>query len=220
MKEMKKTNFDENSVMELLNRQYLEAEGQNEVNYWDSLARIIMEAIESRNVQGLSQADLAFLMKTKQSVISRFENMGRKPNYDFIARLSIAFGHAPGMTLYGEYMAVVPQDKHQFVKRMTTREGVSTQKLVDQLLGDAIEAKEAEEDLMARIRDATVESQSSTVDVNAEIGDAAATSESLYRGSKTCMTDLPQHLHPDQDEDERVFGKTSAAGTHADRRIA
>lgn len=174
---MKKTNLNENSVMELLDKQYLEAEDQNEVNYWDSLARIIMEAIESRHVQGLSQADLASLMKTKQSVISRFENMGRRPNYDFIARMSIAFGHVPGMTLYGEHMAVVPQDKHQFVKHLSTKEGVSPQKLVEQLLGDAIAAKEAKEDLLIGISDATVEFPSSTVDVMAGTGYAAGTSE-------------------------------------------
>jgi transcriptional regulator with XRE-family HTH domain len=105
----------------------------HQVEYWDSFARLIMEMIESRHVQKLSQAQLAQLMGTKQSVISRFENMGRLPSYDFIARLAIALGHSPGMTLYGEQMAVVPLAKHKLIKQLAEQEGISTQALVERV---------------------------------------------------------------------------------------
>ena len=141
MEEQGKVIPREESVVELMDKQYIEADNRSEIDYWEPFARIIMEAIESRYTQGLSQADLACLMKTKQSVISRFENMGRKPNYDFIARLSIALGHSPGITLYGEYMAVVPQDKQALIKHMAAGKAVPTQRFVEQLLVSAINAK-------------------------------------------------------------------------------
>ncbi len=51
---------------------------------------MIQECVSKRIEKKLSQKDLAERMGTKQSVISRFENMGRIPNYDFIIRLANA----------------------------------------------------------------------------------------------------------------------------------
>jgi hypothetical protein len=82
-------------------------------------------------------------MKTKQTVISRFENMGRLPNYDFIARLPLALGHTPGMTLCGDYMAVVPIEKQNFIKELAEKENISTRKFIQDilpLLGGLIQA--------------------------------------------------------------------------------
>lgn len=224
MKNQGKVRHDGKSISELLDQQYLEANNRPEIDYWDPLARIIMEVIESRHIQGVSQADLASLMKTKQSVISRFENMGRKPNYDFIARLSIALGHAPGMTLYGEYMAVVSQDKHESVKRMAADEGVPTQKFVEQLLEHAIVTREAEEYLLTNILNTTVEFQSSTVDTIGALGDTADTTVWLSikpdREQKAGSYYLPQQLRADEGADEAVCGHGSQASTIADRLTA
>ena len=115
------------------------------VEYWDSFARLIVEAVESRHARGISQVTLAQSMSTKQSVISRFENMGRLPSYDFIARLSIALGHSPGMTLYGEYMAVIPLAKQSLVKERATIEGLSTQKFVERIVDRATTVSEPQE---------------------------------------------------------------------------
>src|SRR4030042_5940176 len=123
MREKRKVSPRNSSAAEILDKQYLESENREAIDYWDPLAQIIMEMIEARHAQGLSQAGLATLMKTKQSVISRFENMGRKPNYDFFARLSIALKHAPGATLYGEYMAVLPIEEQGVVNNWESQAG-------------------------------------------------------------------------------------------------
>jgi transcriptional regulator with XRE-family HTH domain len=86
----------------------------------------------------MSQSDLADLMKTKQSVISRFENMGRLPNYDFIARLSSALGHSPGMTLYGDYMALVPHEQQPIIKQLAEKGNLSTKTFVQRILDQSI----------------------------------------------------------------------------------
>ncbi|HEY9593508.1 MAG TPA: helix-turn-helix transcriptional regulator [Spirochaetia bacterium] len=106
----------------------------DETSYWDPFAHIIMESIESRHVQGISQSELASRMKTKQSVISRFENMGRLPNYDFVARLANALGHVPGMTLYGEFMAIVPLAMQDKVLAAAQAEQMPVQEFVNRLL--------------------------------------------------------------------------------------
>ena len=89
---------------DLLETQYLEAPNRAEIDYTRPLAQLTSECVELRDTFGISQTQLAERMNTKQSVISRFENLdGRLPSYDFIARLSAALGHSPGMTLYGDW---------------------------------------------------------------------------------------------------------------------
>jgi transcriptional regulator with XRE-family HTH domain len=113
------------------------------VEYWDPLAQLIMETIDARHRQKMSQSTLARKMGTKQSVISRFENMGRLPNYDFISRLALALGHMPGMTLSGEMMFVVPQPLRESVSRRASQAGVPVQSLLTGILEAGLNARTA-----------------------------------------------------------------------------
>lgn len=138
---MKEKFENEHSLTKLLDEQYLEDENRSELDYWEPFSRIITESISLRYLRDMSQTDLAKIMNTKQSVISRFENMGRLPNYDFIARLSIALGHIPGITLQGDYMAIVPLEKQQFIKELAEQENTPTRKFVQKILEQGIEVK-------------------------------------------------------------------------------
>lgn len=133
-----KTN-EEEPVVEMLDKQYLESSNKKELDYWAPLSKIILESVELRDSKGLSQTDLASLMKTKQSVISRFENMGRIPSYDFIARLAIALNHSPGMTLYGDFMAIVPAEKQKIIKEIANEEKTTTNRVVQNILDTGID---------------------------------------------------------------------------------
>lgn len=130
---------NDNPLSEYLDSQYLEAPNKKDIDYHAPYARLIAECVELRHDEDLTQAELAHRMATKQSVISRFENLdGRLPSYDFIARLAIALGHSPGMTLYGDFMAKVPLEKQAFVRELAAREGIPTQRLVEIMLEKAI----------------------------------------------------------------------------------
>ena len=96
-------------------------------------------------------------MKTTQSVISRFENMGRLPSYDFFTRLALSLNHSPGMTLYGDYMAVVPHEKQLFIKDLADGGKISTKKFVQDLLEQCI-SKMNPEEFNVEIPDATASS--------------------------------------------------------------
>ena len=148
-----------NSFSDILDSQYLEADNKKEIDYWSPLSKIIVESIELRGCKHLSQAELAKKMKTSQSVISRFENLGRIPSYDFIAKLSIALGHVPGITLYGDYMATVPIEKHDLIVKIAKENSISTQKLVQIILEQAIEKREnAIYDTNKKLHDSVVDS--------------------------------------------------------------
>lgn len=116
----------------------MEADNKDELDYYAPYTKIIMESIELRDSKRISQNSLAELMNTKQSVISRFENMGRMPGYHFIARLALALDHSPGMTLYGDYMAVVPIEKQKLIKEQADMQRISTSRLVQSILDQGI----------------------------------------------------------------------------------
>lgn len=130
----------ENTIASVLDDLYLHGENRQEVNFWAPLAHLTTECLESRDAEGISQSELAERMKTTQSVISRFENMGgsRLPSYGFIARLSQAFGHEAGMTLYGDFMAVVPSKRQAFITQIAKQRNLPARVLVEQLLEQAI----------------------------------------------------------------------------------
>jgi len=135
---MSDENMKEDFFLDILDKQYEESNNKQELDFWFSISKVILESIEIRDLNKISQSDLAQKMKTRQSVISRFENMGRLPNYDFLSRLSIALGHKLGMTLYGDFMAVVPADKQNLIKTMAKKEQVATDKYVQNLLEESI----------------------------------------------------------------------------------
>ncbi|MDH5718724.1 MAG: helix-turn-helix transcriptional regulator [Spirochaetia bacterium] len=127
---------------------------EKEIEYWDALNEIILESVQLRDNKNLSQGDLAKKMETKQSVISRFENMGRVPNYDFISRLSLALEQKLGMTLCGDYMAVVPIEKQEIVNKMAKLEDTSPKEFLQALLEYAIEMKEKKFNLLTKFPNA------------------------------------------------------------------
>ncbi len=136
----KKRNLDTGSLsaIDFLDREYLNSKNKDDLDYWDPLSNIVIECLELRGENGLSQNRLSEIMKTRQSVISRFENMGRIPSYDFIARLAKALGHTPGVTLHGDYMATVPLEQQTFIKHLAEKENIPTKRKTQDLLEQAI----------------------------------------------------------------------------------
>jgi transcriptional regulator with XRE-family HTH domain len=132
----------EKSIVDLLDEQYLEADNKEEIGYWSALSQLVSETLIRRGLNGISQADLASRMSTTQSVISRFENLGRKPSYDFVARLSLALDGVLGMTISGDFMAVVPLTMQDVVRRMAEEKKIPTRSLVESLLEGAIRGLE------------------------------------------------------------------------------
>lgn len=131
--------YKEVSVLEDFEKDYLSSENKNDLDYWSPYSKIIIESIELRDQKALSQKALAKTMNTTQSVISRFENMGRLPSYDFVARLSQSLGHSLGMTLMGDFMAVVPIEKQNFIVEESKKKNISTNKFIQGLLNESIE---------------------------------------------------------------------------------
>jgi transcriptional regulator with XRE-family HTH domain len=67
-------------------------EVQNELKMNEAEYKIIEEIIMARKERNLTQKDLAELIGTKQSNISRFESGNYNPSLDFLNKLASAVG--------------------------------------------------------------------------------------------------------------------------------
>ena len=142
MKLINSDNNNEIDAVDFMNQEYESSENKNEIDYWSAYSKVILESLHLRSKFNLSQSQLADLLRTTQSVISRFENMGRLPSYDFLARMAQAFKDNLGITLSGNFMAVVPLEKQQFIDQLAKKEKQETQTFVQGLLDEVIFMKE------------------------------------------------------------------------------
>lgn len=149
----KRTKNHEEPVSDFLDEDYRSADNKDELDYWAPLSKLIVESVALRDRKGLSQKDLADAMGTTQSVISRFENMGRVPSYDFIARMAIALGHAPGMTLNGDFMYTVPTEMQDNVSQAAELSGKSTQEFLRKFLKEKLQELELQNSKVINILD-------------------------------------------------------------------
>jgi transcriptional regulator with XRE-family HTH domain len=103
------------------------------------LEEFILEVIERRGELEISQKELAELLGTTQSVISRFENLGRKPGYDFIKRVTEKLGGELLITLNGDYTLVVPKELREKVDELASKEGFNTKEFLNYLLRESLD---------------------------------------------------------------------------------
>lgn len=111
---------------------------KNNSLYWDMLNSFILEVQLLRYEKGITQKQLADLMQTKQTAISRFENMGRAPNYDFIVRLANSLGCTPKLYVDGDYAVQVPETLRASVTQISEKNHISVESYLTEIIQNAI----------------------------------------------------------------------------------
>jgi transcriptional regulator with XRE-family HTH domain len=111
------------------------------LDYYAPLNDLILEIVEERVRQNLTQGDLARRLGTRQSAVSRFENLGRKPGFDFLYRVASALGGKLFITIHGRYAALVPHKYREFIDKLAREENKDPETVVKDLLVEAIEQK-------------------------------------------------------------------------------
>ncbi len=77
---------------EVKNMLLQDQETKDEFEALEPIYEIKSQLIQLRNEKGLSQKDLAELIGTKQSAISRLESGNYNPSLDFLSKLAHALG--------------------------------------------------------------------------------------------------------------------------------
>lgn len=162
----------------------------DELNTWEPYAKLIVEFQELTHKYNLTQTEIAKRINSKQSVISRFINMGRLPSYDFLIRLSKALDGKLGITFNDNYMATLPIEKFDKVTYYSNLNKVSTKSFLQNLLNKAVDEIDSikyknEKELRthsyienANLHSSWLETPSSNLIENAKTSNASSTYES------------------------------------------
>jgi transcriptional regulator with XRE-family HTH domain len=102
-------------------------------------ADLVFEAIRRRIELGLSQIDLAEKIDSTQSVISRFENLGRQPSIGFLERIAKALDLKLSATLNGDFMYIVPYRLQSFVKQSAEAQDLDSRKYLTNTITDHLD---------------------------------------------------------------------------------
>jgi len=100
----------------------------------DPLDDFIVEVINERLDRNLSQEDVAQKMNTKQSAISRFENLGRKPSYEFMEKIANALGGNLYLTIHGDYTLTVPKEYREQLDLLSKQRNQNPKEILMELL--------------------------------------------------------------------------------------
>lgn len=136
----------ERDIGELFEKLRKDQETAETLDYYAPLNALILEVVEERTYQNLTQEELARRLGTRQSAISRFENLGRKPGFDFLQKVARALGGKLFITIHGQYAALVPRKYREFVDRLARGRNTAPEAVVRELLVEALERKMEEEE--------------------------------------------------------------------------
>lgn len=105
---------------------------------YDALSSFLTDYESLKNRQSLTQKDIAEVMGTTQSAISRIESMKTNPTYKQLLKMSNAVNGKLYITPMGDMTATVHYDLQELVRECAAKENVSTEDWVDAKLNDAV----------------------------------------------------------------------------------
>lgn len=125
-KNVMKKIIDEGRLAELeqYNPYLPEANKDRELAYYYLTRDIIFELMEIREAKGLSQADLAKKMGTKQTAISRFENYNGEPTLEFMFKYAWALEAELRISANSEYSITLSEADYKRIALLAERNGI------------------------------------------------------------------------------------------------
>ncbi|WP_427365529.1 helix-turn-helix domain-containing protein [Candidatus Caldatribacterium saccharofermentans] len=158
----------ERDIEELFEKLRKDRETAETLDYYAPLNALILEVVEERTYQNLTQEELARRLGTRQSAISRFENLGRKPGFDFLQKVARALGGKLFITIHGQYAALVPRKYRELINRLARERDTTPEAVVRELLVEALERKMGEELFAEIIRTVSVPRKNPVVSAGPE----------------------------------------------------
>lgn len=104
---------------------------------------IMNEVSTLMNNKRINKAQLARKLNVSKSYITQLFTCDKVINLKLIAQIQDTFGISFGITLNGEYMAVVPIKEQPFIKKLAEEENIPTKDYVQNLLDISINNRKA-----------------------------------------------------------------------------
>ncbi len=101
---------------------------------WGALSQFILDFEFLKDIQNLTQDDIARTMGTKQSAISRVLRMKGKPSYDILRKMSTAVNGSLFISPMDEYSFTVPYELQDRIKQEAIQRGTTVKMLLKEYL--------------------------------------------------------------------------------------
>jgi len=107
------------------NSDFPDMEQDIDLAYHHLVSNLIIELTDLREETGLTQAEVAAKMGTKQTAISRFERYNTKPTLEFINKYAWALGAKLLITPHGKSAIVLKETHYRVMEELAYRRGVT-----------------------------------------------------------------------------------------------
>jgi len=129
------------------------------------LSEFILDIVDLRRRKNISQKELAEIMGTKQTSISRFENLNTNPKINYLYKITKALGENLYISPFGNYSYTIPLIQQNEFKAIAKENGNSPKEELKELVKNHIEnnkcVSDETEDNKTRSTKLTIESETS-----------------------------------------------------------
>jgi len=115
--------IDEGVELDQFNPYLPEAKLDDDLDYYYLNSNAILDLMDIRRAKGLSQADVAAMMGTKQAAVSRFERYSCEPTLKFIHKYARALGAKLLLTPYGKHTIVMKETEYKAMEKIAHDHG-------------------------------------------------------------------------------------------------
>lgn len=139
--------MDEGYEFEQYNPNLPEADEDDELAYHYLVSHLIIDLMDIREAKGLTQAELAQKMGTKQAAISRFEKYNTQPTLEFMFKYARALGVDLQLSTQKENVISFSKADYKRILQLATRKGLDIQQYASKLILNEVHNGEAYKDL-------------------------------------------------------------------------
>jgi transcriptional regulator with XRE-family HTH domain len=112
------------------------------------LSDFILDIINLRKKNHLSQKEVAERMGTKQASISRFENFNTKPKLEYLYKIVQAVEGKLYITPNGDYIYTVPEEYRDVIDKLAMTEKIKSKEMIEKLFIKVLEEVVKSEELI------------------------------------------------------------------------
>ena len=97
------------------------------------MSDFVLDFIDLRRKNNISQKEIAKAVGTKQASISRFENLNTKPTLEYLFKVSKAVGGELYINPNGKFTYTIPQKYREAIEKKAVIENTSVEKIIKEI---------------------------------------------------------------------------------------
>src|SRR6056297_121350 len=105
----------------------------DDTHFFFLMSDFVLDFIDLRRKNKISQKELAEAVGTKQASISRFENLNTKPTLEYLFKVSKAVGGELYINPNGKFTYTIPQKYREAIEKKAVIENTSVEKIIKEI---------------------------------------------------------------------------------------